>query len=158
MSEVYMQLYDIPQIHYPVSQGDFRNLSLNHCLCLTPSLSFSCHFCFRCRATVTMVTVRKIQAAATKFKFFKNKDCTHFRRGKKICQKQEEWSKNSYEKGISPNDSDHNSSVAPFEMFVSTWISTSAAGSEDVSLCQWLKGNYTERWLRGYDTGSILTK
>lgn len=35
---------------------------------------------------VTMATVRKSQAAATKGKFFKHKDCTHLRRDKKAAK------------------------------------------------------------------------
>lgn len=37
MSGVYMQLYDIPHIHYPVIWGDFRDLNLKHLSLLTPS-------------------------------------------------------------------------------------------------------------------------
>lgn len=37
MSGVYMQLYDIPHIHYPVIWGDYRDLNLKHLSLLTPT-------------------------------------------------------------------------------------------------------------------------
>lgn len=147
MFEIYMQLYDIPQIHFPFSQGDFRNLRLNHCLYVwVPGFNFLATFVLV--AEPQLPWWRWGKSRQLQLNSSNTKDCTDFRCDKKICPKQKEWSKNRYEKGIPPNDSDHNSSVA-FEMFVSTWISSSAAGSEDVWLCHWLKGNYTERWLRG---------